>query len=136
MEQKIAASTIGLAIVLTVVAGLFRGCIFGGLISMDPSVWSGCGWIQGLVTGLVLVLFTVAFALMQCVVLGALLWRAPWRRPQDLFWHLSICVVACFRLQLCCLLCSFAVQRHLSRENHRVWISRRDVLQCSVHGVR
>lgn len=80
MEQKIAVSTIGLAIVLTVVAGLFQGCIFGGLVSMDPSVWSGCGWIQGLVTGLVLVLFTVAFALMQCVVLGALLWRAPWAK--------------------------------------------------------
>ena len=80
MELKIAVSTIGIAIVLTVAAGLFQGLTFGGLISMDPSVWPMCGCIQGLVTGIVLVVVNILFAVVQGIVLSALLWRVPWAR--------------------------------------------------------
>lgn len=81
MELKIAMGIIGLATALTVVTGVFQGLVFGGVVSFDPSMWTGCSCIQGVVVGGLLVVFHLLFAMVQTIVLGAFVWRARWARP-------------------------------------------------------
>ena len=81
MELKLAISIVGFVTVLTVVSGVLQGLVFGGLVSTDPLMWTGCSCVQGLVAGGFLLVLHLFFAMLQTVVLGGLLGRARWAKP-------------------------------------------------------